>query len=111
MGGRSGSGVGFSSGVGSRKSYGLNKYQKFALEAIKSNSKFYGDSKGKYFAADGYYTEKELAAKIKSDWKIQKAKTGLSDKELALQLTKGLMNHKTGMNFGNMANNIVQKKR
>lgn len=113
MGIRAGGGAGFSSGIGSNKSYGLNKYERFTFEALKSNASASGvlltkTTKGQniFHVAGQNFTESGLAKFIKSEFKTQKEKTGQSDKSMAKQITKYLTNNKTGDFFGNMADNI-----
>lgn len=105
-------GGGYSSGIGSGKSYGLNKYERFTFEAIKSDAST-GASIGKsstgkllFTVAGSTFTESGLAKFIKSEFKAQSAKTGQSAQSMAKQITKYLYNIKTGDYFGNMADNI-----
>ena len=107
-----GGGGGFSSGIGSNRSYGMNKYEKFTMEAIKSDAQTYGNvwesSEGKTMITfgGGHYTESGLASRIKTDFAAERAKTGKSDQALAKQVTRYLTNHKTGDFFGNFADTI-----
>ena len=123
MGGRAGGGAsggmgsrsrggGYSSGIGSGKSYGLNKYERFTFEAIKSDAST-GPLMGQsstgqllFDVAGHTFTESGLAKFIKSEFKAQSAKTGQSSQSMAKQITKNLYNIKTGDYFGNMADNI-----
>jgi len=102
MGARSGGGAGFSSGVGSHRSYGMNKYQKIAFEAMKGDLSYNGqtskNSNGQtLFNVMGQsLTEGGLAKVFKSEWAQHQKSPGHSDKAFAKTLTLNMINNKTG---------------
>lgn len=103
----------YNSGIGSGNSYGLEKYERFAFEALKSDAAYNGhvwkhanNGETVITVFGAHYEESALAEFVKSEFKAQHAKTGQSHLSMAKQITKYLTNIKTGDFFGNMADNI-----
>ena len=106
MGARAGGGAGFfSSGVGSNRSYGMNKYQKTAFEAMKGDLSYNGqtgkNSKGRttFNVMGKSLTEGGLAKMFKSEWAKHSDGSPGRDKTFAKTLTLNMTNNKTGQWF------------